>query len=185
MSDPFLGEIRMVGFNFAPKGWALCDGQLLPISQNSALFALLGTTFGGNGVQSFGLPDYRSRGPVGMGVGPGLTPVRQGESAGSQSVTIQIPNMPAHTHMATAAMPSAASGATTADPTGAVPATAQTAERGVNYPIYGATTAITGTMAPFNVNVAPAGAGQPLPILNPYLGTNFIIALEGIFPSRP
>jgi microcystin-dependent protein len=78
MSDPFLGEIRMVGFNFNPVGWALCNGQLLPIAQNSALFALLGTTFGGNGTTTFGLPDFRGRGPVGMGNGPGLTPIVQG-----------------------------------------------------------------------------------------------------------
>ena len=185
MSDPFLGEIRMVGFNFAPKGWALCDGQLLPISQNSALFALLGTTFGGNGVQSFGLPDYRSRGPVGMGVGPGLTPVRQGESAGSQSVTIQIPNMPVHTHMATATMPSASSSAQTRDPSGAVPAITVSENREAQIASYSPPSAETGVMAPLHVTVGAAGGSLPLPILNPYLGTNFIIALEGIFPSRP
>src|SRR3954467_14539122 len=100
MSDPFLGEIRMVGFNYAPRGWAFCAGQLMSIAQNSALFALLGTTFGGDGVTTFALPDYRSRSAVGMGSGPGLTPIVQGELAGTENVTLSLLQMPMHNHTA-------------------------------------------------------------------------------------
>src|ERR1700761_8584804 len=98
MADPYLGEIRMVGFNFAPMGWALCDGSLLPISQYQALFALLGVMFGGNGTTTFGLPDLRGRAPVGIGNGPNLTPVTQGQKAGSESTNILPTQMPMHTH---------------------------------------------------------------------------------------
>src|SRR5690606_5156315 len=98
MSEPFLGEIRMVGFNFAPRGWAFCQGQLLSIAQNSALFSLLGTMYGGNGTTTFALPDLRGRSPVGMGNGPGLTPITQGELAGTENVTLLSTQMPMHTH---------------------------------------------------------------------------------------
>ena len=100
MSEPFLGEIRMVGFNFAPTGWAFCAGQTVAIAQNSALFALLSTTFGGDGRVTFGLPDYRGRSPVGMGAGPGLTVVQQGEKSGTESVVLTSAQMPQHTHAA-------------------------------------------------------------------------------------
>jgi len=100
MSDPFLGEIRMVGFNFAPRGWAMCQGQLLSIAQNNALFALLGTLYGGDGQTTFGLPDYRGRSPVGMGQGPGLSAVVQGEMAGTENVTLTLNQMPMHNHVA-------------------------------------------------------------------------------------
>src|SRR3569833_1354169 len=99
MGDQFIGEIRMVGFNFAPAGWALCDGSLLPIAQYQALFALLGSMFGGNGTTTFGLPDLRGRAPVGMGNGPNLTPVSQGQLAGSESATLSPGQMPMHTHI--------------------------------------------------------------------------------------
>src|SRR5688572_6320685 len=98
MSEPFLGEIRMVGFNFAPQGWAFCQGQLMSIAQNSALFSLLGTTFGGDGQTTFALPDYRGRSSVGMGSGPGLTNIVQGEKSGTENVTILSTQMPVHTH---------------------------------------------------------------------------------------
>ena len=99
MGDQFLGEIRMVGFSFAPVGWALCDGSLLPISQYQALFSLLGVTFGGNGTTTFGLPDLRGRAPVGMGSGPNLAPITQGELAGNENVTLSTQQMPNHTHL--------------------------------------------------------------------------------------
>ncbi len=183
MSDPFVGEIRVVGFNFQPKGWASCDGRLLPIQQYSALFALLGTTFGGNGTTTFALPDYRGRSPVGMGNGPGLAPVVQGEMAGTQSVTILPTQMPMHTHMATG-MESAFTGDGTAtSPQGAIPAIAVDSVGG-QCTSYAAASAADATMAPIAITVQPAGGSQPLPILNPFLGSNFIIALEGIFPSR-
>lgn len=224
MSEPFLGEIRMVGFNFAPRGWLLCQGQLMSISQNSALFSLLGTTFGGDGVTTFGLPDYRGRGPVGMGNGPGLTPIVQGEISGSENVTILQTQMPPHTHTAqftgqasplsgamsttvavdvgtntTAAMTAPAAGATTY--LGATTAkaglsavtfnglysnTAPDSTKASLGGIHASTSAGSATVTPAgSVTVGPAGGGQPVAIRNPFLGTNFIIATDGIFPSRP
>lgn len=200
MSDPFMGEIRMVGFNFAPRGWATCQGQIMAIAQNSALFALLGTIYGGNGQTTFGLPNFSGRSPVGQGTGPGLTPITIGEVAGTENITMNINQMPMHTHVATAssstgtaqiAVPAATTGTTQATPsTGTVLGPIAAAGRaGTLY----CTGAADTTLAPFNSNVtvqAPtitvgtAGSSQPLPLRNPYLGTNFIIALEGIFPSR-
>ena len=98
MSEPFVGEIRIFGFNFAPRGWALCAGQLLSISQNTALFSILGTNYGGNGTSNFGLPDMRGRIPLGSGQGPGLSPVAVGEQSGTESVTVVVSNMPVHRH---------------------------------------------------------------------------------------
>lgn len=184
--DPFIGEIKMVGFNFTPKGYALCDGSLMPISQNSALFSLLGVTFGGDGVNTFALPDYRGRGPVGMGQGKGLSaPVVQGEVAGFESVSLTLGNMPSHTHAATTA-------GLTASPAAS---TALGAARGADGSIIGAaigifaeSTAANATMAPIpvtgTVTISPAGGNLPVGIRNPYLGTNFVIATEGVYPSR-
>ena len=191
MSEPFLGEIRMVGFNYAPSGWAFCQGQLLPIAQYSALFALLGTTFGGNGTTTFGLPDFRGRAPVGIGNGPGLTPVVQGEAAGIENASILASQMPTHTHLATA---------TSVLTVAATPSNPAVAPSGTNS-VLGASTAagpssaalwsdkVTDPVALTNpdtvtVTVAASGGSQPVPIRNPYLGTNFIIALQGIFPPR-
>lgn len=202
MSDPYLGEIRMVGFNFAPSGWAFCAGQLMSIAQNTALFALLGTIYGGNGTQTFQLPDLRGRVPVGMGQGPGLSNINQGEMAGTENTTLTISNMPQHTHTATA------SGGITATGTASIPATTSTTGEGgtpgpttvlgpaslsgrdVN--LYSTATPTT-TLAPFNISVqggtpsiqnSVTGGSLPFSLRNPYLGTNFIIALQGIYPSR-
>lgn len=204
MSDPFLGEIRMVGFSFAPRGWALCAGQLMSISQNSALFALLGTTFGGDGQNTFGLPDYRSRSPVGMGNGPGLTPIIQGEVSGSENVTILQTQMPQHTHTAVSApfnasltgpisIPAATTGTTQAAP-GNTTVLGPISAAGRPGSLYATTAAdtqlapfnatVTGQLTPGNPTIGTAGGGLPVPIRNPFLGTNFIIALEGVFPSR-
>ncbi len=101
MSEPFLGEIRMVGFGYAPRGWMLCAGQTLAVAQYTALFSLLGTTYGGDGIQTFKLPDLRGRGPVGAGQGPGLTPIDPGEIGGVQQIQLTAANMPTHTHQAT------------------------------------------------------------------------------------
>ncbi|HVK56320.1 MAG TPA: tail fiber protein [Burkholderiales bacterium] len=188
MSEPFLGEIRMVGFNFAPQGWAFCQGQLMSIAQNSALFSLLGTTFGGDGQTTFALPDYRGRSSVGMGSGPGLTNIVQGEKSGTENVTILSTQMPVHTHAATATVSIPAVTASTN-------VTAVPSETSVLGPIaaggragslYTTDTPNTGLL-PFSppITVTPAGGSQPVPVRNPYLGTNFIIATEGIFPSRP
>ncbi len=205
MSDPFLGEIRLVGFNFAPRGWAFANGALLPISQNTALFALLGTTFGGNGIQTFGLPDYRGRTPVGMGTGPGLPNVVQGEMAGTPTTTLLSSNLPTHTAVVppqtvpvslsgSIAVPASTGAATTGSPANAVPASPTNSGR--PYPIYAAAPSGSDTLAPFNATVTgnvqipqavavSTGTNLPINIQSPYLGTNFIIALEGIFPSRP
>jgi microcystin-dependent protein len=179
MSDPFLGEIRMVGFNFNPVGWAQCNGQLLPIAQNSALFALLGTTFGGNGTTTFGLPDFRGRGPVGMGNGPGLTAITQGELSGVEQVTLLQTQMPAHTHQV------AVAGAST-EPTN-TPSTVNNVLGASGGGQGNATIWSTALNTPVMLNptqVGTAGGSQPFAIRNPFLGTNFIIALQGIFPSR-
>ncbi len=204
MSEPFLGEIRMVGFNFAPRGWALCAGQLMSISQNSALFALLGTTFGGDGVQTFALPDYRGRSPVGMGNGPNLTPIVQGDKQGTENVTILQTQMPAHTHTAVLApfsasltgplsIPAATTGTTQAAP-GNTTVLGPIAAGGRPGTLYSTTAAdttlapfnatLTGQLTPGNPTIGTTGGSLPVPIRNPYLGTNFIIALEGVFPSR-
>ena len=204
MSDPFLGEIRMVGFNFAPRGWAFCDGQLMSLSQNTALFALLGTLYGGNGQTSFGLPDLRGRSPVGMGQGPGLGGIGQGEMGGAENVSLQASQMPAHIHGVPAtsvtvsvsgpvSMPVSTDTAAVASPANAVPAASTSSGR--PFPMYNASSSGNATLAPFNValngvgstvvtETAVAGGGQPLPVRNPYLGVNFVIAVEGIFPSR-
>ncbi len=178
MSEPFVGEIRLVGFNFAPQGWALCQGQLLSIAQNAALFSLLGTTYGGDGRVTFGLPDLRGRSAVGFGQGPGLTPVSQGELLGQESLTLTSAQLPAHAH--TAALPAATAAPTVSSPADAIPAAGSTSGRPSS--LYAAASAADSSMAPFNTGVA--GGSQPVPLRSPALGMNYIIALEGIYPSR-
>jgi microcystin-dependent protein len=196
MSEPFLGEIRAVGFSYAPSGWALCDGRALSISQNNALFALLGTTFGGDGTTNFNLPDLRGRSMVGIGTGPGLTAITQGEKSGGEAVTLTQMQMPVHTHIASLSPMTVAAGAlngpgTTSNPSGAVVANFEEGGSGGGTTVnsFAAATAANATMAPATVQgtmtINTAGGSQPLPLRNPYNGTNFIIALEGIFPSRP
>lgn len=204
MSEPFVGEIRLVGFNFAPRGWAYANGALLPIAQNTALFSLLGATFGGNGQTTFGLPDYRGRSPVGMGQGPALPDIELGEVAGTRTVTLLTSNLPTHVATTTAqtvavsvtgsvAVPVSTSDASLGSPANAVLASPKTSGR--PYPIYAPAQSGSDTLAPFNatltgnVQIPPvqslsSGNSVPVNIQNPYLGTNFIIALEGVFPSR-
>ena len=179
--DPFMGEIKMVGFSFAPNGFAFCQAQLMPISQNTALFALLGTLFGGDGVQTYGLPDYRGRIPIGMGNGPGLTPVNQGELNGSGDVTVLTANLPMHGH--SVAIPAGTPIGASISPTNtSFLATTNDAAAGAVTTMYLTGTADT-TLQPFNSGNS-TGGGTPVPILNPYLGTNFVIAMNGVFPSR-
>jgi len=205
MGDQFLGEIRMVGFNFAPNGWALCAGQLMSIAQYSPLFSLLGTTFGGDGVNTFALPNYCGRSPVGMGNGPGLTPIVQGELSGAENVNILSTQMPMHTHTAQSQpfnaslsgpinIPAATTGTTQATPanTTVLGPIAAGGRAGTLYATTAAdsqlapfTATVTGQLTPGNPVIGPSGNSQPLAIRNPFLGTNFIIALTGIFPSRP
>ena len=171
MSDPFLGEIRIFTGNFAPRTWALCNGQLMPINQNTALFSLLGTTYGGNGTNNFALPNLQSRVPIGVGQGPGLTARTLGDSFGAETVTLLSNQIPGHQHAQSASTSAATPGA---GPSGT--------------PASSATTSFYGNGAP-NLNmapeaVAPSGGGQPHNNMAPYLALNFIIALEGIFPAR-
>jgi microcystin-dependent protein len=173
MSEPFLGEIRMVGFNFAPAGWALCDGQVLAISSNTALFSLLGTYYGGNGTSTFALPDFRSRVPVHQGQGTGLSDYVIGEVTGVENATLLSTNMPIHSHSVNAVT----TGGTQAGPTNNVPAVESTGTS-LNY----APTPSNTTMAP--TMIANAGGSVPFSILQPVLCVNFIIALSGIYPSR-
>jgi microcystin-dependent protein len=181
MSQQYLGEIRMTGFNFAPVGWALCQGQALSISQNTALFSLLGTTYGGNGTSTFNLPDLQGRVPISWGNGAGLSPVVIGEKAGSNNVSILLANLPSHNHPLNVSNATA----TASDPTGAFLAQPNTS---TNPRSPGSTTAgyvtgnPTGQAAPGAIG--NIGSSQPLSVAPPFLVVNFIIALTGIFPSR-
>jgi microcystin-dependent protein len=171
MDEPFLGYIALVAFNFAPQGWAFCNGQLLPISQNEALFSLLGTTFGGDGVTTFALPDLRGRVPIHSGQGLGLSPYVLGQLAGSESVGVNVNEMAGHTHLPQCAT---ASGNSTG-PGGAVWA----ATSGDN--LYAASTPGVALAAQA---IGSAGGGQNHENRQPFLGVNYIIALVGIFPSQ-
>jgi microcystin-dependent protein len=176
MSEPFIGEIRQVGFNFQPLGWAPCDGRIMSISQNTALFSILGTYYGGNGQTTFALPDLRNRFAMAVGNGPGLSPHVLGEMAGTETVTLLSTQMPMHSHTPLA---SASSGdvESPADASWAQPRSGRVVEKAY-------TTGPTDTaMSP--LNLAAAGNGQPHNNMPPYLTTNYIIALEGIYPSRP
>ena len=173
MSEPFLGEIKMFGGNFAPSGYALCNGQLLPISQNAALFSILGTTFGGNGTTTFALPNLQGRVPVHMGQGPGLSPYVLGEQTGVENVTLLYNNMPIHNHTVNAVT----GGGNSASPTSNLPAVESTGTS-LDY----SNAAEGGQM---NANaLTSAGNSQPFSVIQPYVAVTFIIALQGIFPSR-
>lgn len=176
-TEPYLGAICTFGFNFCPRGWAPTNGQLMSISQNSALFALLGTTYGGDGRTTFALPDLQGRVVVGVGQGPGLSHVSQGERAGSESVTLTSGQMPAHTHAATASVRASTANGNTDNPANAVPAKLPRSN------IY-STGVPDSSLATATVTVATAGGSQPVPIRNPYLGMTTCIAIQGIFPSR-
>ncbi|HEX2904669.1 MAG TPA: tail fiber protein [Jatrophihabitans sp.] len=176
MTDPFLAEIRLFAGNFAPYGWALCDGQLMSISQNTALFSLLGTTYGGDGRVTFGLPDLRGAAPMQSGQGAGLSQRFLGENGGSPTVTLLSTEMAAHTHVPNAV---AAAGDTTS-PNGTVWATAGGGRLGS--PMY-STNAPTQQMNPTALKVT--GDSQPHNNMPPYLCVSFIIALQGVFPQRP
>ena len=169
MATGFIGEIRMFAGNFAPRGWILCQGQLLAISSNTALFSILGTTYGGNGTSTFALPDLRSRVPVGVGQGPGLSDIVLGEVAGSETITLSAGQIPAHTH--TVQMPASTGAQTSNRPTGAYQAS------GNAYSSVADTTMAAATSA-------SSGGNQAHSNLPPYLGMNYILCVEGIFPSR-
>jgi microcystin-dependent protein len=174
-TEPMLGSICIVAYNFCPHGYADAAGQLLAISTNTALFSLLGTQFGGNGQTTFALPDLRGRAPVGVGQGPGLSPIVEGQQAGQENVTLSAAQMPAHTH--TAQLRGTASNGNTDSPAGAVPAKLP------RYNTYsnGAADAAMGASA---LTIATAGGGQPVSVRDPYLGLRYCIAMQGIYPSR-
>ena len=166
MSEPFLAEIKIVSFNFAPRGWAMCNGQFLPINQNQALFALLGTTYGGNGQTTFALPDFRGRTPIHMGGGHGL-----GERAGQEAHTLSVSELPQHSHGGLAS-------STTAN--FPIPSGNSLANSTPNEMYAGA----SGLAALHPGTLTTTGGSQPHTNMQPYLVLNFIIALQGIFPSQ-
>jgi microcystin-dependent protein len=171
MSNPFVGEIRMFAGNFAPRGYAFCNGQLLPISQNTALFSLLGTFYGGNGVTNFALPNLQDRFPMHWGQGPGLTSRSLGETSGAATITLLESQIPAHTHVPQAST----SAATSNTPTAASVLATPTA------PAYGPAQDL---LPLANEALSPAGGGQPHENRQPFLALSFVIALQGIYPSR-
>jgi microcystin-dependent protein len=168
--DPYLGEIRLFAGNFAPRGWALCQGQTLSIAQNAALFSLLGTTYGGNGQTTFNLPDLRGRTPIGFGQGPGLSNRDLGQQGGVESVTLTINEMPTHSHSIAVSDKTA----TSREPAGKVLAKVWS---GAAYR-EGSPTVLLSL-----VSIEATGGNQPHENMQPFLGLNYIIALQGIFPS--
>jgi microcystin-dependent protein len=168
MAEPFIGEVRITSFNFAPRGWAFCNGQLLPINSNQALFSILGTTYGGDGRTNFALPDFQGRMAMHVGGSHSL-----GEFAGEAAHALSAAEMPAHTH----AMQASSDFASATDPAGHVFA----AKSRGGKDIYGPPASLTSLSA---AALAPAGAGQAHNNLQPYLVLNFVIAIQGIFPSR-
>lgn len=174
MSEPYLGMIIIVPYNFAPRGWAFCQGQILPIAQNTALFSLLGTTFGGNGQTTFALPDLRGRYPIGSGQGPGLSSYVLGEVTGTETTTLSVNNMPAHNHQVSCI-----------DDDGTlqlVKGNMLTNSPSNTMKIFGPPASANALMAP--TIITNTGGSQPFEQMPPCLGLNYCIALEGIFPSR-
>jgi microcystin-dependent protein len=182
--DEYLGIIKLFGGNFAPRGWMMCNGQVLSIAQNTALFSLLGTTYGGNGQTTFALPDLRGRTAIGMGQGLGLTPRTEGELSGSENNTLTIPNIPAHNHVGMlnvsngdSTQNAATAGATISTP-GVISGRSFTANAGFN------TTAPNTLLNASSVTTSVVGNNAPVNNMQPYLVLNYIICVSGIYPSR-
>lgn len=197
MSNVYIGQIIQGGWNYAPRGFMICAGQLVSIQQNSALFSLLGTNFGGDGTQTFGLPDLQGRTMVGTGQGSGLSPYALGQKAGTENTALNQNNLPSHSHAATFASTSSLSAAQVVSThQQAQPAPGSMLGRSVDsspanaipkiYAPAGSTPAvpISGLNVAGTVTVAPAGSSAPFSIVSPYLAVTFVIATQGIFPSR-
>ncbi len=182
-TEPFIGEIKILGFNFAPVGYASCNGALLSIQQNTALFSLLGTIYGGNGIQTFALPDLQGRMPIGQGSGAALPSYLIGQKGGTNNVTLLSANLPPHIHGLSSVQVKLKASTDTADENGAAgnfPAIANTTVYSGNGPTantFTGGTQVVGTTDPF-------GGGLPFDVTNPYLVINYSIATQGIFPSR-
>jgi len=174
MADPFVAEIRIFPFNFAPKGWAWCDGQLLPLSQNTALFSLLGTTYGGNGKSNFALPDLQGRAPMHPGQGPGLSLHDLGETGGAETVSLLESEIPSHSHALSASNEDGTQGSLTSGITVA---------NSVGGALYQTNTS-SNLVAMHPGSLAPAGGDFPHNNMQPYLTFYFNIALQGVFPPR-
>lgn len=173
--EPMIASICITAATFCPRGYADAAGQTMSIAQNTALFSLVGTTYGGNGQTTFTLPDLRARVPVGVDAGPGLTPIQQGEQSGQENITLTVSQMPLHTH--SAQLKGTAAAGNTDSPAGAVAAKLARSN------IYSSGAPDT-AMAASAITVGTAGASQPVNVRNPYLGLRYCIALQGIYPSR-
>lgn len=184
--DEIIGTIKIFGFNFAPRGWMTCQGQTLAIASNSALFSLLGTTYGGNGTTTFALPNLQGRAPIGFGTGPGLPTYQLGQTGGSNSVAMDASHLPTHTHNASATSTSTlfaeSAGPSGQNPNGKMLATGQfyTDPVAANNRAMAPDSVTTTT----TVSVMPAGAGLPIDVTNPFLAVNYCVCLEGVYPSR-
>jgi len=176
MSEPFIAQITMFAGNFAPRSWALCDGQLLPIAQNSALFSILGTTYGGDGRTTFALPELRGRFPMHQGTGPGLRNKRLGERGGVEDTVLTSAQMPPHTHVGT--MKAASTIGDAASPAGNHLAQSNDGENNFS------NSSSDASLAANSLTIGSSGGGQAHTNMPPFLAVNFIIALQGIFPSR-
>ena len=180
-ATPFVGEISLLGFGFNPVGWLRCDGSLLPIAQYDTLFALIGTTYGGDGQVTFGIPDLRGRVALHQGTGPGQPGYVIGQSGGQPTVALTAAQMPGHAHSVTGTIsqPASATPGTTAAPAGNIPAGSTTGEN------YAPASAADGSMAPMQITgtLQAAGGGQPFDNMPPFLACNYCIAVEGIFPQ--
>ena len=172
-----MAQIMLFAGNFAPRNWMLCEGQLLPIAQYDALFAIIGTIYGGDGQTTFALPDLRGRTPISPGQGPGLSNYVIGQMGGSNSVTLNTAQLAVHTHAATMTVPVSSGNGALNTPNNNVPASSNTN-------IYAPANTASGSLGGVSATVTPTGSNQPVEIQQPYLAMNYVICVEGIFPSR-